>query len=88
MLEFDDAETKNVLVILDEFCQDDQRQKGDRELWLQDLLSAADRQQDEKRRRQTLAAAKTNQDDAESLLASFCEESRAKQLNQYERRKK
>ena len=88
LLEFDDAETKNVLVILDEFCQDDQRQKGDRELWLQDLLSAADRQQDEKRRRQTLAAAKTNQDDAESLLASFCEESRAKQLNQYERRKK
>jgi DNA primase len=88
MLDFDDVETKNVLVSLDEFCQDDERQRGDRELWLQDLLSAADRQQDEQHRRQALAAAKTNQDDAESLLARFYEQSRPKQLSQYERRKK
>ncbi len=88
LLEFDDAETKSVLVSLDEFCQDEQRQQGDRELWLQDLLSAADRRQDEQQRRQSLAAAKTNQDDAESLLSSFCEEARPKQLGHYERRKK
>ncbi len=73
---------------LDEFCQDEERQRGDRELWLQDLLSAAERRQAEHQRRQTLAAAKTNQDDAESLLARFCEEARPKQLSQYERRKK
>jgi DNA primase len=88
MLEFDDAATKSVLVSLDEFCQDDARQQGDRELWLQDLLSAADRRQDETQRRELLAAAKTNQNDAETLLARFCEESRSKQLHQYERRKK
>jgi DNA primase len=88
LLEFDDAETKSVLVSLDEFCQDDERQQGDRELWLQDLLSVADRQQDVEQRRQSLAAAKTNQEDAESLLARFCEQSRPKQLSQYERRKK
>jgi DNA primase len=88
LLEFDDAETKSVLVSLDEFCQDDERQKGDRELWLQDLLSAAVRRQDEQQRRRTLEAAKTNQDDAESILARFCEESRSKQLGHYERRKK
>jgi hypothetical protein len=35
-----------------------------------------------------LAAAQTNQNDAEALLARFCEESRSKQLHQYERRKK
>ena len=87
-LEFDDAATKSVLVSLDEFCQDEERHQGDRELWLQDLLSAADRRQDEQQRRQPLAAAKTNQDDAESLLARFCEESRPKQLGHYERRKK
>jgi len=88
LLEFDDAETKSVLVSLDEFCQDEQRHQADRELWLQDLLSAADRQQDERQRRQLLAAAQTNQSDAESLLARFCAEARPKQLNQYERRKK
>ena len=88
LLEFDEAETKSVLVSLDEFCQDDERQQGDRELWLQDLLSAADRRQDEQQRRQSLAAAKTNQVDAEALLSRFCEEARPKQLGQYERRKK
>ena len=88
LLEFDDAETKSVLVSLDEFCQDEERNQGDRELWLQDLLSAADRRQDEQQRRRQLAAAKTNQDDAEALLASFCEEARPKQLGHFERRKK
>jgi hypothetical protein len=88
LLEFDDAETKSVLVSLDEFCQDEERNQGDRELWLQDLLSAADRRQDEQQRRRQLAAAKTNQDDAEALLARFCEEARPKQLGHFERRKK
>ena len=39
LLEFDDAETKSMLVSLDEFCQDEERHRGDRELWIQDLLS-------------------------------------------------
>jgi hypothetical protein len=88
LLEFDDAATKNVLVSLDEFCQDEELHQGDREQWLQDLLSVGDRRQGEEQRRQALAAAKTNQVDAESLLARFCEESRSKQLSHFERRKK
>jgi DNA primase len=88
MLEFDDQETKNLLVSVDEFCHDEQLQQVDHERWLQDLLSTADRQLDERQRRHVLEAAKTNQEDAESLLARFCEESRPKQLGQYERRKK
>jgi len=88
MLEFDDQETKNVLVSVDEFCHDDQLQQVDHERWLQDLLSTADRRLDERHRRHVLEAAKTNQQDAETLLARFCEESRPKQLGQYEGRKK
>jgi DNA primase len=88
MLEFDDEQTKNLLVSIDEFCHDEQLQQVDHERWLQDLLSAADRQLDERHRRHVLEAAKSNQVDAESLLARFCEESRSKQLGQYERRKK
>jgi hypothetical protein len=88
LLEFDDAATKSVLVSLDDFCQDEALHQGDREQWLQDLLSVGERRQGEELRRRTLAAAKTNQDDAEALLARFCEEARPKQLSQYERRKK
>lgn len=88
LLEFDDAAFKKVLVSLDDFCQDEALHQGDREQWLQDLLSVGERRQGEEQRRQALAAAKTNQEDAESLLARFCEESRHKQLSQFERRKK
>jgi len=87
-LEFDDEESKNVLVSVDEFCHDEQLQQVDHERWLQDLLSTVDRRQEEHDRRHVLEAAQTNQKDAESLLARFCEESRPKQLGQYERRKK
>jgi hypothetical protein len=88
MLEFDDEESKNVLVGVDEFCHDEQLQQVDHERWLQDLLSTVDRRQEEHHRRQVLDVAKSNQEDAESLLARFCEESRPKHLGQYERRKK
>lgn len=88
LLEFDDAETKSTLVSLDEFCHDEERHRGDREMWIQDLLSSADRRQEEQQRRRLLAAAKSNQEDAESLLANFYEQARAKQLGEYERRKK
>ncbi len=88
LLEFDDAHTKSLLVSLDEFCQDEQRQQGDREQWLQDLLSAADRRQDQEQRIRVLEAAKSNQADAESLLSQFFQESRSKQLGHLERRKK
>jgi DNA primase len=88
LLAFDDPEAKNALVSLDEFCHDEERHRGDRELWIQDLLSSADRRQQKELRRQSLAAAKSNQDDAEALLARFYEQARPKQLNQYERGKK
>lgn len=88
LLEFDDPEAKSTLVSLDEFCQDEERHRGDRELWIQDLLHSADRRRQEDERRQLLAAAKSNEEDAEALLARFYEQARRKQLSEYERRKK
>ncbi|MGE3241604.1 MAG: DNA primase [Pirellulales bacterium] len=88
LLEFDDPEAKSTLVSLDEFCHDEERHRGDRELWIQDLLHSAARRRAEDERRHLLAAAKSNQDDAEALLARFYEQARPKQLSDYERRKK
>jgi hypothetical protein len=88
LLEFDDPEAKSTLVSLDEFCQDEQRHRGDRELWIQDLLHSADRRREDEQRRHLLAAAKSDDDQAESLLASFYDQARRKQLSEYERRKK
>lgn len=88
LLEFDDPETKSMLVSLDEFCHDEERHRGDRELWIQDLLHSAGRRRAEERRRHLLAAAKSNDGDAETLLTRFYEQARPKQLSEYERRKK
>jgi DNA primase len=87
-LEFDDLASQSLLVTLDEICQDEKRQQADREQWLQDLLASAERRRNDRNRRSSLAAAKSNQEDAEALLARFHQESRAKQLSEYERRKK
>lgn len=85
-LEFDDADTKSLLVRLDESSQT--KSQTDREQWLDDLLAVAGRASDEQSRRDTLQAAQQGRDDAEALLTQFCQESRAKQLSEYERRKK
>jgi DNA primase len=86
MIEFDDPGLKNLLVSLDESCAI--KESADRERWLADLLETHRRRQDESQRRLALAAARENASDAEQLLARFCEQSKSKHLNDYERRKK
>ncbi|HEY3394762.1 MAG TPA: CHC2 zinc finger domain-containing protein [Lacipirellulaceae bacterium] len=86
MTEFDDPGLKNLLVSLDESCAS--KQSADRERWLADLLETFRRRQDESERRLALAAARENSSDAEQLLARFCEQSKSKHLDDYERRKK
>jgi len=76
-LEFDDVNTKSVLVQLDESSQ--AKASADREQWLQDLLAGVERRK---------AAVATTCDDAEAELARFYQASRSKQLGEYERRKK
>jgi hypothetical protein len=85
-LEFDAAEAKNLLVTLFESCQ--AKESADREQWLKDLLAGTVRRRDEQERRLVLGAAQNSQQDAETLLARFCDESRTKQLTEFERRKK
>jgi DNA primase len=86
MLEFDDAEVKNLLVSLDESAAS--KASADRERWLADLLETHRRKSDETERRRLLAAARQNESEAEQLLAQFCEQSKSKHFNDYERRKK
>jgi DNA primase len=86
MTEFEDAGLKNLLVSLDESCAT--RSSADRERWLADLLETYRRRQHEGERRVALAAARENSNDAEQLLAQFCEQSKSKHLRNYERRKK
>ena len=83
---FDDAATKNVLVELDESSQ--AKAAADRQQWLHDLLAGAQRRQEAIARRRALAAAQQGPADAEALLERFYEQSRSKQLSEYERRKK
>jgi replicative DNA helicase len=84
-LEFDDVETQNLLVTLAELSQ--AKASADREQWWHELQTSADRRLDERRRRQQLEAAQHSSDDAEALLERFCNESRTKQLSEFERRK-
>jgi DNA primase len=83
---FDDADTKSLLVELDESCAT--KTAADRERWLQDLVNAHRRRRDDLDRRRTLAAAQQNKGDAEQLLAQFLERSKSKHRTEYERRKK
>ena len=53
-----------------------------------DLLETHRRRGEDNDRRADLAAARQSDDDAEQLLAQFCEQSKSKHLNDYERRKK
>jgi DNA primase len=83
---FDEPEMKSLLVQLDESCA--VKAKADRERWLADLLDTHRRLDEEKDRRTYLAAARQSSDNAEQLLAEFCEQAKQKHLNDFERRKK
>jgi replicative DNA helicase len=83
---FDDPDMKNLLVQLDESCQT--KTSADRQRWLADLLDSHRRRGEEAAHRHRLAAARQDVDNAEQLLAQFCEQSKSKHLSEYERRKK
>ena len=83
---FDDADTKRLLVELDESAE--LKTNADRERWLADLIDAYHRRGEEIDRRRTLAAAQKNTGDAEQLLAQFLEQTKSKHRAEYERRKK
>jgi DNA primase len=86
MAEFDDPNMKNLLVQMDESCQT--KTLADRERWLADLLESHRRRGEESAHRHRLAAARQDGDNAEQLLAQFCEQSKSKHLSEYERRKR
>jgi hypothetical protein len=86
MIEFDDAGLKNLLVSLDESSAT--KASADRERWLADLLETDRRKTDETQRRRLLAAARQNESEAEQLLTQFCEQTKSKHRNDYERRKR
>ncbi len=86
MAAFDEPEIKNLLVELDESAAT--KFQADRERWLADLLETHRRRSDESARRAALATARQSDTSAEQLLAQFCEQSKSKHLNEFERRKK
>jgi len=86
LAEFDDPDTKSMLVQLDESCAT--KKSADRERWLADLLETYRRRQEVIGHRARLAAAREDASEADQLLAQFCEQTKSKHLNDYERRKK
>jgi hypothetical protein len=86
LAEFDDPAMKNLLVQLDESCVS--KASADRERWLADLVAAQRRRGEKTQDRARLAAAREDAGEAEQLLAQFCEQTKSKHLNDYERRKK
>ena len=86
LAEFDDPDMKSLVVQLDESCAT--KARADRERWLADLLDTHRRRSEEALHRSRLAAARQDTNEAEQLLASFCEQSKSKHLSEYERRKK
>jgi DNA primase len=86
LAEFDDPAMKNLLVALDESAAT--KAKADRDRWLADLFETYRRRVDETQRRAVLAVARQSDASAEQLLAQFCEQTKSKHRNEYERRKK
>jgi DNA primase len=84
--EFDDPDIKSLLVGLDLECVS--KAPVETEQMLRDLLAAYARRETELQRRSALAAAQRNSEEADHLLAQFCEQSKSKHLSDYERRKK
>ena len=87
LAEFDEPEMKNLLVQLDESCCDQSARPtanaGLPTCWKR-TAAAAKKQS----AAPTLAAARQSDDNAEQLLAQFCEQANHKHLSDYERRKK
>jgi DNA primase len=83
---FDEPEMKSLLVQLDESCA--MKGKADRERWLADLVETHRRRDEDKERRAYLAAARQSADNAEQLLAEFCNQAKTRHQTEYERRKK
>lgn len=87
LAEFDDPGVKNLLVDLDESCA--AKASADRERWWRDLLAAVHRRREQYERRVALATAKQNPAEAEQMLGQLHQQqSRTRQLSDYERRKK
>ncbi len=86
LAEFDDPAMKNLLVALDESAAT--KAEADRDRWLADLFETYRRRAEETQRRAVLAAARQSDASAEQLLAQFCEQTKSKHRNEYERRKK
>jgi DNA primase len=84
--EFDDPRVKSLLVGIDE--QSSEKPPTEPERLLQDVLATYERRQGELSRRAVLAAARQDSNNAEQLLAQFCEQSKTKHRSDYERRKK
>jgi DNA primase len=86
MAEFDDPEIKSLLVKL---CDSPAANAlTDRERWWRDLLASAKRRREEREARSALAAARHDPHAAEQMLDAFFQQSRSKNLTEYERRKK
>jgi DNA primase len=83
---FDEPEMKSLLVQLDESCS--LKGKADRERWLADLIETHRRRDEDRQHRAYLAAARQSADNAEQLLAEFCNQAKTKHQTEYERRKK
>jgi DNA primase len=83
---FDEPAMKNLLVELDESAA--KKADADRERWLADVIDAQHRKSADAERRAALATARQSDDQAEQLLAQFCEQSKSKHRSDYERRKK
>jgi DNA primase len=83
---FDEPQMKNLLVGLDEMCA--AKPPIEPEQMLQDVLAAYGRRDANAGRLTNLAAARTDAGNAEQLLAQFCEQSKSKHRDHYERRKK
>ena len=84
---FDDADTKSLLVELDESCAT-QSQGRPRPLARRPRRNRTIAATTKLARRRTLAAAQQNTGDAEQLLAQFLEQAKSKHRTEYERRKK
>jgi DNA primase len=86
LAEFDDPQLKSLLVGIDE--ESSAKPPTEPARLLQDVLTACERRQRELRHRAALAAARQDANNAEQLLAQFCEQSKSKHRSDYQRRKK
>jgi DNA primase len=85
MSRFDDPAVKKLLVDLGESGDE---KTSERERWYQMAVAAVHQQRKELKTRQAFVQARENPHDAERMLEQFYQQSRTKNLSEYERRKK